>query len=367
MVPDINFLLVGNSRLHWAKYSKNQSIFFHTKKEQKVPANIDLDQLIWASVGKLPNFLLKKENEIKTKDIQLSNLPDYFGVDRAFACIAALKIIENPKKKDLLIADFGTILSITKLNSNGSIIGGQLLPGFLTQLKSMEQNTKNLKVPKKYDIPIKDFLINTEEAILKGVINSLTGVINSLFNPEKDILIICGGDSQLLTKSLKTKDINLSNLPDYFGIDRALACLAAQKIIENPLKKDLLIADFGTILSITKLNSNGSIIGGQLTPGFLTQLKSMEQNTKNLTVPKKYDIPIKDFLINTEEAILKGVINSLTGVIHSLFNPEKDILVICGGDSELLTKSLKTQKENIINAPDLVMEGMIIHYLSIKN
>ena len=214
MVPDINFLLIGNSRLHWAKYSKNQSKFFHTKKEEKVPENIDLDQLIWASVGKLPNFLLKKENEIKTKDINLSNLPDYFGIDRALACLAAQKIIENPLKKDLLIADFGTILSITKLNSSGSIIGGQLTPGFLTQLKSMEQNTKNLKVPKKYDIPIKDFLINTEEAILKGVINSLTSVINSLFNPEKDILVICGGDSELLTKSLKTQKENIINAPD---------------------------------------------------------------------------------------------------------------------------------------------------------
>jgi len=214
MVSDINFLLVGNSRLHWAKYSKNQSKFFHTKKEQKIPENIDPEQLIWASVGKLPNFLLKKENEIKTKDIQLANLPDYFGVDRALACIAALNIIENPFKKDLIIADFGTILSITKLNSNGSIIGGELLPGFLTQLKSMEQNTKNLKVPKIYDIPIKDFLINTEEAMLKGVINSLTGVINSLFNPEKDILITCGGDSQLLTKSLKTQKDNIINAPN---------------------------------------------------------------------------------------------------------------------------------------------------------
>ena len=214
MVSDINFLLVGNSRLHWAHYSQNQSKFFHTKQEQKVPDNIDVNQLIWASVGKLPNFSLKEENEIKTKDIQLSNLPDYFGVDRALACIAALKIIENPFKKDLLIADFGTILSITKLNSNGSIIGGQLLPGFLTQLKSMEQNTKNLKVPKKYDIPIKDFLINTEEAILKGVINSLTGVINSLFNPEKDILIICGGDSQLLAKYLKNQKKNIINAPN---------------------------------------------------------------------------------------------------------------------------------------------------------
>ncbi len=214
MVSDINFLLVGNSRLHWAKYSKNKSRFFHTKKEQKIPENIDPDLLIWASVGKLPNFLLKKENEIKTQDIKLSNLPDYFGVDRALACFAALKIIKNPFKKDLLIADFGTILSITKLNSKGSIIGGQLLPGFLTQLKSMEQNTKYLKVPKKYDIPINDFLINTEEAILKGVINSLTGVLKISFNPLKDILITCGGDSELLTKSLKTQNENIINAPN---------------------------------------------------------------------------------------------------------------------------------------------------------
>ena len=92
----------------------------------------------------------------------------------------------------------------------------------------------------------------------------------------------------------------------------------------------------------------------------------MEQNTKNLKVPKKYDIPIKDFLINTEEAILKGVINSLTGVVNSLFNPVEDILITCGGDSQLLTKSLETNKKNIINAPNLVMEGMIIHHLSLK-
>ena len=214
MVSDINFLLVGNSRLHWANYSQNHSKFFHTKKDQNVPENIDVTQLIWASVGNLPNFPLKEENQIRIKDIQLSNLPDYFGIDRALACLAALKTIDNPFKKDLLIADFGTILSITKLNSNGLIIGGQLIPGFLTQLKSMEQNTRNLKVPQKYYIPIQDFLINTEEAILKGVINSLTGVINSLFIPAKDILVICGGDSEFLTKSLKTQKENIINAPN---------------------------------------------------------------------------------------------------------------------------------------------------------
>jgi type III pantothenate kinase len=214
MGSDINFLLVGNSRLHWANYSQNQSKFFHTQREQKFPENIDINKLIWASVGKLPKFSLKEENEIETKNIPLSNLPDYFGIDRALACLAALKTIENPLKKDLLIADFGTILSITKLNSNGSILGGQLIPGFLTQLKSMEQNTKNLTVPKKFEIPTKDFLINTEEAILKGVINSLNGVIKSSFNPLKDILITCGGDSQFITKFLETNKNNVINAPN---------------------------------------------------------------------------------------------------------------------------------------------------------
>ena len=92
----------------------------------------------------------------------------------------------------------------------------------------------------------------------------------------------------------------------------------------------------------------------------------MEQNTKNLKLPKKYDIPVKDFLITTEEAILKGVINSLTGVINSSFNPLTDILITCGGDSKFLTKFLKTDQTNIINVPNLVMEGMIIHHVSLK-
>ena len=67
---------------------------------------------------------------------------------------------------------------------------------------------------------------------------------------------------------------------------------------------------------------------------------------------QKLRYPKQWFFNYTEEAILKGVINSLTGAVNSLFNPVKDILVICGGDSEFLTKSLNTQKENIINAPN---------------
>ena len=227
----MNFLLVGNSRLHWAEYVESEYKFFHTNKNDALPENINLDKIIWASVGEYQKFILNKENEIKTQDIRLSNLPDFFGVDRALASLAALKIIENPLKKNLLIADFGTILSITKLNPNGSILGGQLIPGFLTQLKSMQQSTKNLKIPKKYDIPTKDFLINTEDAILKGVINSLTGVINSAFNPLKDILITCGGDSKFLTKFLKTDQTNIINVPNLVMEGMIIHHLSLKKLL----------------------------------------------------------------------------------------------------------------------------------------
>ena len=214
MISDINLLLVGNSRLHWAAYTQKKYKFFHTKKDSEIPNNIDMNNLIWASVGNSGNLLLKKEHEIKTKDINLTNLPEYFGVDRALACLAVLEIIKNPHKKNLLIADCGTILSLTKLSARGAIIGGQLAPGFSTQLKSIEQYTKNLKAPKKFKMPVQDFSLNTEDAILKGVLNSLIGLINLSFNPSTDILITCGGDSELITSILKTNYKEVINSPN---------------------------------------------------------------------------------------------------------------------------------------------------------
>ena len=206
MVEDINFLLVGNSRLHWAENVNNKYKFFHTNKNNTIPQNINLKHVIWASVGKLPDLFLKQENEITTQDIKLKNLPVYFGVDRALGCLEALKIIENPFQKDILIADCGTTLSLTKLTAQGSIMGGQIVPGFMTQLRSMEQYTKNLKFPKNYQIPKQNFSITTENAMLKGVINALLGVIELSFDSAKDILIICGGDSELIGSEIKQKN-----------------------------------------------------------------------------------------------------------------------------------------------------------------
>tara|TARA_B100000900_G_scaffold415997_1_gene448416 strand:- start:2255 stop:2956 length:702 start_codon:yes stop_codon:yes gene_type:complete len=200
-----NYLLIGNTRLHWAENINNSYRFCHTEINEPFPKNLKTNNLVWASVGNYQTERFDKKNEITINNFNTRKIPKNFGVDRALCCLYALKKFDNPMKKNLLIADFGTVLSITKLNADGFIIGGQLIPGFLTQLKSMGKSTKNLNVPDILKIPKNKFQIKTSQAMLKGVHDSLIGAISMSFNYRKDILIICGGDAELMSKSLKQK------------------------------------------------------------------------------------------------------------------------------------------------------------------
>ena len=206
MMNIVDYLLIGNTRFHWAFKKNNSYEFSHTLINEQLPKNIDFKNLIWASVGKYPTNDLLNKNRITLKEINLKNMPDFIGIDRALACFAALRMMENKLRKNLLIVDLGTTVSITKVDNQGNFLGGQLFPGFTTQLRSMEQNTKNLVFPNELFIPKNKFEISTKNAMLSGVYNSIIGVINISFDRTKDILILCGGDANLIGNSLK-KDI----------------------------------------------------------------------------------------------------------------------------------------------------------------
>ena len=203
MTNIVDYLLIGNTRLHWAINQNYSYEFCHTLVNEALPKYIDCKKLIWASVGKYPTNNLLKENQVTLKDITLKNIPHFIGIDRALVCFAALRMTENKLSKNLLIVDLGTTVSITKIDSQGNILGGQLFPGFTTQLKSMEQNTKNLVSPDKIFIPNNKFEISTTNAMLRGVYNAIIGAINISFDSKKDILILCGGDANLISNSLK--------------------------------------------------------------------------------------------------------------------------------------------------------------------
>ena len=203
MTNIVDYLLIGNTRLHWAFYKNSSYKFSHTLVNDSLPKNIDFKKLIWASVGNYSTNNLLEKNQVTLKDINLRNIPHFIGIDRALVCFAALSMFKNKLSKNLLIVDLGTTVSITKIDNQGNILGGQLFPGFTTQLKSMEQSTKNLISPKKLFIPSNKFEISTMNAMLRGVYNSIIGAINISFDRTKDLLILCGGDANLIGNSLK--------------------------------------------------------------------------------------------------------------------------------------------------------------------
>ena len=205
----VDYLLIGNTRLHWAVNKNSSYKFSNTLVNDSLPKNIDLKKLIWASVGKYPTNNLLKKNQVTIKDINLINMPHFIGIDRALACFAALIMFKSKSRRNSLIVDLGTTVSITKIDHQGNILGGQLFPGFTTQLKSMEQSTKNLVSPNKLYIPNNKFEISTMDAMLRGVYNSIAGAINIAFDRKEDILIMCGGDANLIGNSLKKEIKNL--------------------------------------------------------------------------------------------------------------------------------------------------------------
>ena len=205
----VDYLLIGNTRLHWAVNKNSSYKFSNTLVNDSLPKNIDLKKLIWASVGKYPTNNLLKKNQVTIKDINLINMPHFIGIDRALACFAALIMFKSKSRRNSLIVDLGTTVSITKIDHQGNILGGQLFPGFTTQLKSMEQSTKNLVSPNKLYIPNNKFEISTMDAMLRGVYNSITGAINISFDRTKDILILCGGDANLIGNTLKQEINNI--------------------------------------------------------------------------------------------------------------------------------------------------------------
>ena len=65
---DFDYLLVGNTRLHWAIRKDNTYDFLHTFYSQTFPKNINFKKLIWASVGKYPENKLSKKMKLQLKN-----------------------------------------------------------------------------------------------------------------------------------------------------------------------------------------------------------------------------------------------------------------------------------------------------------
>lgn len=214
-------LLIGNSRWHWAFKKRNGWEFIHTSietDESERLKHLKTPLFAWAAVGEIPpNISLDPSLKIHLKDIPLLKCPPWLGIDRALAAWGAFqKSIQSSSMhpNGLLIADAGTVLSLTRIQANGEFLGGQLVPGLALQLQSMTKGTKNLKHPSNKNYPNEPFPISTEGAMLKGSIQSLLGTIIEAKQIAGVPLWLCGGDAPIILKNLQKRNVEVFHQPN---------------------------------------------------------------------------------------------------------------------------------------------------------
>jgi len=130
------WLLVGNSRWHWAEQGEDGRL--HGWDETSEVGGQGVPPLAWAAVGRSPDpEICPPERQVGLADVPLLGCPPWLGVDRALAGWEAWQEVGT----SVLVVDGGTVLSLTRVDQGGTFQGGRLLAGLRLQLEAMGQGT----------------------------------------------------------------------------------------------------------------------------------------------------------------------------------------------------------------------------------
>jgi type III pantothenate kinase len=140
------------------------------------------------------------------------------------------------------------------------------------------------------------------------------------------------------------------------GQDRIAAVVGAYSLYN---KKDIIVIDAGTCLTIDFLSEKGEYIGGRISPGIEIRYKALHTFTDKLPlVTKENTIPIigNDTVSSILSGVQQGILAELRLIIseYRLRKPEA-IAVVTGGDAFFFEKELKS---SIFANLNLVMIGL---------
>jgi len=137
-----------------------------------------------------------------------SKHPEKIGMDRISNAYAVKKLYAS---KPAIVVDIGTATTFDIINKNGNFVGGIIIPGLNTQLKSLYDNTSKLPKIDLSDIKTVTKTINTDtqKAILSGVVKGHAHAIEGLLEDCKKelkgnpVVIATGGNAKLVSKYAK--------------------------------------------------------------------------------------------------------------------------------------------------------------------
>jgi len=149
--------------------------------------------------------------------------------------------------------------------------------------------------------------------------------------------------------------------PGKVGTDRIAAAAAAYAVVEDAL----VVADFGTAVTIDLVDKEGRFLGGAILPGFEISAEALRLNTSQL--PKVgMKRPRKPFGKTTREAIQCGLYYSAIGALEEIVRRYAEEIgkwpqiVLTGGAAELI-KDDCTFVDDFV--PDLVVKGVVLAYI----
>lgn len=226
---------IGNSRLKWGIESDqeitqnkalfHQSINFSQHLAKDWQALVSPKILAIASVSsnavrlkvtRLAQQLWKDikiiiaKSAFKEFGVQNSYLqPEKLGVDRWLALIAGY----NHYQQALWVVDCGTAITIDFINAQGQHQGGLISPGLQLMKTALSTHTAtlNFSKEKRYNLGLAN---QTNQAIFNGTLYATTGLIEQAINQKslKPIIILTGGDAQIIAKNLSFPVIIEPNL-----------------------------------------------------------------------------------------------------------------------------------------------------------
>jgi type III pantothenate kinase len=148
--------------------------------------------------------------------------------------------------------------------------------------------------------------------------------------------------------------------PSKVGTDRLVAAAAAYAVVEEAV----VVADFGTAITIDLVDDNGTFLGGVIMPGFELSAKTLSTGTAMLP---KIDVTRPDgpFGKNTRDAINCGIYWSAVASLQEITRRFSEHLgkwpktVVTGRASQLIKDDCDFIDSFV---PDLVVRGIALVY-----
>ena len=148
--------------------------------------------------------------------------------------------------------------------------------------------------------------------------------------------------------------------PEKVGTDRVVSAAAAYAVAQDAV----VVADFGTAVTIDLVDANGIFKGGVICPGFEISAKALKENTAQL--PNiKVTRPKAPYGKNTADAINCGLYYSIVGALQEVIRRYAEEIgkwpqtVITGAGAKVIAGDCDFTDNYV---PNLVVKGIVLAY-----